>query len=141
MLTAHEKERNRRIGDILLFFKNSAATKDGALVKALLSNSASNLHAAFSNKDAISGKVIVPSREQIRGAHLPIIYGKGFEKSCGQLELKLAKCECFVVLYNHAEYLLHSTNLLPNVTMPNREVEDFAIYHIQRRVFRGEEAI
>jgi hypothetical protein len=25
--------------------------------------------------------------------------------------------------------------------MPKREVEDFAIYHTNRRVFRGEEAI
>jgi len=35
----------------------------------------------------------------------------------------------------------HSTELLRGVVLPRREVEDFAIYHTNRRVFQGEEAI
>ena len=46
-----------------------------------------------------------------------------------------------MVHYLHAPYVQHSTQLLPDAKLPPREVQDFAIYHINRRMFRGEEAI
>ena len=46
-----------------------------------------------------------------------------------------------MVFYSLPEYKAHIPALLPGVVAPRREVEDFAIYHIDRRSFQGEAAI
>lgn len=46
-----------------------------------------------------------------------------------------------MVYYSLPEYQGHIPALLPGVTLPRREVEPFAIYHIDRRPFQGEAAI
>ena len=41
----------------------------------------------------------------------------------------------------HPEYTKHDCSLLKGAILPPREVEDFEIYHIERRPFNGENAI
>ena len=43
--------------------------------------------------------------------------------------------------YKHTPCTTHSSALLKDVQPPPREVEDFAIYHVNRRHFQGETAI
>ena len=43
--------------------------------------------------------------------------------------------------FEHPEYLEHKTKLLANVRLPNREVEEFEIYNVDRRFFQGEASI
>lgn len=43
--------------------------------------------------------------------------------------------------YTHPAYKRHNCSLLKNAVLPDREVEDFEIYHIERRFFNGENAI
>lgn len=46
-----------------------------------------------------------------------------------------------MVYYELPAYQGHIPALLPGAVGPRREVEDFAIYHIDRRAFQGEAAI
>jgi hypothetical protein len=93
-----------------------------------------SLHANFKEQDEIAGPIY-------HSAQKDLIYGEPLKKTCGSLSLLYDSCKTILVHYNHPEYDQHKTSLLPNVIVPRREVEDFAIYHINRRVFRGEEAI
>jgi hypothetical protein len=44
-------------------------------------------------------------------------------------------------LYEHPHYENHYCKLLKNAVLPKREVEEFEIYHVERRFFQGENAI
>ena len=46
-----------------------------------------------------------------------------------------------MIYYENPKYKQHITSLLPGAIQPKREVEDFAIYSIDRRVLQGEAAI
>lgn len=46
-----------------------------------------------------------------------------------------------MVYFENPKYKAHITSLLPGAMLPKREVEDFAIYSIDRRVLQGEAAI
>jgi hypothetical protein len=140
-LTAREKERNRRFGDVKLFFRETIYTKKSALVKALLRNPGPEyvLEAKFASQDAIAGQVSLPApgpEKQQAPSH-----GQRVDKQVGRLEVSLEKCECHIVHFAHPKYEEHSSHLLEGAIMPRREVEDFAIFHTKRRVFQGEEAI
>jgi hypothetical protein len=41
----------------------------------------------------------------------------------------------------HTAYQKHSTQLIPGAVFPAREVDNFELQHINRRVFQGESAI
>ena len=41
----------------------------------------------------------------------------------------------------HPEYTKHDCSILKGAILPLREVEDFEIYHIERKPFNGENAI
>lgn len=69
------------------------------------------------------------------------MHGNPLKKSIGELIIEVDECQSCLVHYTHPTFKLHLTSLLPGAQMPKREVEDFAIYHTNRRVFRGEEAI
>jgi len=58
-LTEHERERNKRNGDIKLFFRPNIHNKNSALLKALKENPTSELHceSTFKIKDTIVGKI------------------------------------------------------------------------------------
>ena len=43
--------------------------------------------------------------------------------------------------YEHPNYERHICKILRGAILPRREVEDFEIYHIERRFFNGENAI
>lgn len=43
--------------------------------------------------------------------------------------------------YLHPEYTKHDCSILKGALLPPREVEDFEIYHIDRRLFNGDNAI
>lgn len=70
-----------------------------------------------------------------------LLHGQPVNKSCGSLEFKADACRTFQVRYLNPKLEKHSPKLLRGVVLPRREVEDFAIYHTNRRVFQGEEAI
>ena len=57
------------------------------------------------------------------------------------MQVSIKKSNVFFVYFKNPEYKKHLTYLLENVEPPKREVEDFAIYHINRRQFQGETAI
>lgn len=60
----------------------------------------------------------------------------------GKYDLEeIAKNQVYHVSYQHPTYERHLTKLLDGVLDPKREVEDFEIYHVQRRFFNGENAI
>ena len=126
-LTAHERERNRRSGDIKLLFRPSRSTKESAMVHKLKGDAV--VEASFKNRDPICGKITCVSKGLIAK------YGDKVDKSCGNLILKVDECACHIVNYEHPPYERHLTSLLPGAKLPRREVEDFAIYHIKRRVF------
>lgn len=92
------------------------------------------LEAQFKQKDEIAGPLYHAGQKDL-------VFGEHLQKSCGILTLDFNPCQSVMVHYNHPYYKQHQTSLLPNVRLPRREVEDFAIYHTNRRVFRGEEAI
>lgn len=43
--------------------------------------------------------------------------------------------------YDHPTYLKHECHLLKDAILPKREVEEFEIYHVDRRFFQGEAAM
>ena len=45
------------------------------------------------------------------------------------------------MIYDHPKYERHSTRLLEGLTLPYREVDDYEIYHVNRRFFNGENAV
>lgn len=139
-LTPHERERNKPSGDIKIYFRQNMYNSESALVAKLKENPKPNsgFTARFVNKDTFEGKVVVP---ETRAEACAFPMGARIEKQVGRFEVQVEKVDCFVLNLTHATYEVHLTQLLPNVQMPRREVEDFAIYHIKRRHFQGEEAI
>ena len=155
-LTQHEKERNRISGVIRLFFLESGRNKDSAIQLALLdqdhppstkgqtsSSKTPVLEATFAGQDRIAGKVEILTGPSTTGskATRELVHGQPIKKTCGNLELDIDSCRSFVVRFSHPRYERHLTRLLAGATLPRREVEDHAIYHTNRRVFQGEEAI
>jgi hypothetical protein len=98
------------------------------------------LEASFARQDGIAGQVEVTSSANSKSKN-DLAYGSSIKKACGALELDIASCKTFQVSYCHPKYERHLTRLLHGANLPRREVEDFAIYHTNRRVFQGEEAI
>lgn len=47
----------------------------------------------------------------------------------------------YQISYEHPKYERHLTKLLDGAKLKNREVEDFEIYHVNRRFFNGENAV
>jgi len=99
----------------------------------LQKGSPSQFEADFKSKDEIAGQVNIAESE--------FETGKPFVKACGKLDIDIPSLKTYMVHYVHAPYVQHSTQLLPDAKLPAREVQDFAIYHINRRFMRGEEAI
>lgn len=101
------------------------------------------LDASFARQDGIAGQVevLVDPRTAGSKSNRPLAHGLPIKKSCGQLELELDSCRSFLVHFKHPKYERHLVRLLKGATLARREVEDFAIYHTNRRVFQGEEAI
>lgn len=141
-LTPHERDRNKPSGDIKIYFRQNMFNAESALLQKLKENPKVNteIMARFVNKDTFEGKAVVPDLKSGMASNtFPI--GATVEKQVGRFEVKVEKCDCFVLNLTHPTYKVHLTQLLPNVQMPRREVEDFAIFHIKRRHFQGEEAI
>jgi len=57
------------------------------------------------------------------------------------LQVNIDKSDVLFVHFDNPKFKKHVTYLLKNVEIPKREVEDFAIYHINRKQFQGETAI
>ena len=45
------------------------------------------------------------------------------------------------LIFEQSSYDLHLTKLLSHLVEPKREVEDFEIFHVNRRFFNGERAV
>ena len=137
LLKPAEKIRNKRTGDIRLFFnrRQDDKSKLNEIVEEL--KEGQNFEAEFKGGDDISGTVYSAANSSSKD----LVFGKTLKKTLGELTLEVEKCQSCLVHYLHPKFKQHLTSLLEGVTMPRREVEDFAIYHTNRRVFRGEEAI
>ena len=48
--------------------------------------------------------------------------------------------QVYHVIFEHPKYERHNTKLLENLIDPKKEVEEFEIYHVNRRFFNGEGA-
>lgn len=94
-----------------------------------------DLNASFTNSDTIVGKINMSRIKSKQTTQLDIQYGGKLNRTVGSLAVEIDKCECFIVHYVHPEYKRHDTNLLSNVTLPRRQVEDFEIFHIKRKFF------
>lgn len=108
-LTAHEKERNRRFGDIKLFFKKNIYNKQGTLISAIEKAPSPEyyLEASFKCKDTIAGKIQLVDPEK---SMFP--YGASIQKAIGSFEVNVSKNQCHVVHMTHPQYKEHSTKLL-----------------------------
>jgi len=65
------------------------------------------------------------------------------ERDHSNNELKILVEKNRVVMHSfvHPEYKRHSCQLLKGAILPAREVEDFEIYHVDRKFFNGETAM
>ena len=113
------------------------------------------MEATFEAFDEIAGSIVVP--EGCSGGVVPENKKSGGNRNYRSLlgrEHQGADLEgdgekqetqppsvALMVFYSLPEYQGHIPALLPGAVGPRREVEDFAIYHIDRRSFQGEAAI
>ena len=96
--------------------------------------------ASFGQNDGIAGEVgpitVGPGSKKRDYQH-----GQSVEIKCGALEFATKCCLAFQVRFLVPPIDKHSPKLLKGVVLQPRQVEDFAIYHTNRRPFGGEEAI
>lgn len=119
-LTKAEQERNKRTGQVMVYFNGDHAG-DSVSMK----------------ENRLSGKIDI----KLDDSKFNFRIGDSISKCYGSLELEFDKCQAFIGAYQLAPCNGHSSQLLKGVQPPEREVEDFAIYHVNRRHFQGEAAI
>lgn len=107
-LTESERERNKRSGDIYIFYRKG----QGSALRRATSWIENSYQADFESKDEVAG--IVSKVEQ---SHC-----SATQNVC-----------CFG--FTHPAYETHSTDILQGAIMPKREVEEFEIYQVERRFF------
>lgn len=107
-LTDEERVRNKRTGEIYLFYGKG----DQSALRRLQITKELEYAADFSSKDEIAGTVL--------GAH-----------SHGALDTG----SIVMAAYLHPHYEKHSTQLLQGASLPRREVEEHEIYQVERRFF------
>ena len=104
-LTPAQRIRNKRSGDVFIFYGKGESS---ALRRAQLEEGTSYA-AEFESKDEVTGKVIGTQQE-----------------NTGNFRM---------MRYEPPTYDRHSTQLMEGVSMPKREVEEFEIYQVDRKVF------
>ena len=56
-------------------------------------------------------------------------------------ELVTESNRVIMVGFNHEPYTIHTTTLHEHSILPPKEVDEWEIYHVERRYFRGEASI
>lgn len=131
-LTVQERQRNKRTGDIYLYFVQNE--KKSALRRQVLAQG-QVYDATFGKKDEIVGKVIGnPSGLAKIGESI-------MTNDHGKRAISVDSNCVIMTQYLHPEYAKHDCSILKGAVLPQREVEDFEIFHIDRRFFNGENAI
>ena len=142
-LTQHEKAMNT-FGEVYVFFEQeersqSALQQALAQIKkaALAKGSGPNveLFSTFKRHDNLSGTVKAGSDLAQMGKALNAPY-----KNLN-LENNIEENKVFKLVFEHSGYEKHHSKVLDGLIEVRREVEDFEIYHINRRFFNGERAI
>ena len=88
----------------------------------------------FSDKDIIDGKCFKLDKA--------ITLGENITRLVDDEEVIVtASNEVCEVGYVHSYYREHSTQLLSDVTMPKKEVDDYEIHQVDRKFFQGENSI
>ena len=108
-LTQHEQERNKRFGDIRLFFRSHVHNSKSELVQMLLMDfkNFSEHHASFEKKDTITGHVKMGTKPNKHSSQIDINFGYTIKKQCGQLEVNVESCKCFILHFLHPKYAKH----------------------------------
>ncbi|CDW77829.1 5-3 exoribonuclease 2 [Stylonychia lemnae] len=129
-----EAERNRK-GQVMLFFHKEDKS-ESALQQTLLKHVGSNLElfSCYERKDQIAGTIrIIKVAAQI---------GQNLAKPLNKYDVQDIKDnQVYQIAYESSEYKMHLTKLLEGVKHQQKEVEDFEIYHVNRRFFNGENAV
>ena len=119
-LNKPEQERNKRTGQVMLYFAGEC-TEDKLLI----------------DKHKIDGTV---SRE-LDSSKSRFEFGEPIECSYGSLEIDIEENKVQALAFEFSKNKEHVSQLLKGAVLPEREVEDYAIYHVNRRHFQGETAI
>lgn len=89
--------------------------------------------AKFDSLDKVSGKIT---------GRQGVAQPKSSEKvSDSQEETTRENCKVVASAFEHPNYETHDCKLLRGALLPRREVEEFEIYHVERRYFQGENAM
>ena len=80
------------------------------------------------------GKVIGESNRKHIGKSIKV-------KDQGDSIIAVKSNQVITLRFEQADYSKHLCHLLKEAKLPPREVEDFEIYHIDRRLFNGDTAI
>ena len=111
-LTEAQRIRNKRTGDVYLFYGKG----EQSALRRIEIEEGKSYEAGFETKDEVAGKVTGTDQE-------------GTSKKFRMMK------------YEPPSYDRHKTQLMDGVSMPRREVEEFEIYQVDRKVFQGEQAI
>lgn len=129
-LTPEERNRNKRTGDIFVYFRK---TENPAL-KCEELKVEEKYEASFKSKDKIFGRVT--------GKAGTIELGKKIlSTEKGEEIVAVKKNAVIQAAFEHPKYETHLSKILPKAILPMREVEDFEIYNVDRKFFNGENAI
>lgn len=130
-------------GPIYLYFnctksRNSSFAQKQLLAKYTDKKDIKTFDAHFEKDDSITGTITLLEDKDPRYNSK---FGEEFTKTYGRLDINIKEVHCFKVCYVHPEYQQIKSKLLKGAEEPPREVQDHAIYSINRRPFQGEQAI
>lgn len=107
LLKPAEKIRNKRTGDIRLFFnKKQEMSKLNEIVEEL--KDCQTFEAEFKGGDDISGTVSSAANSSSK----ELMFGKTLKKTLGELNLEVEKCQSCLVHFLHPQFSQHLTSLL-----------------------------
>ena len=116
-----------------MFFEHEENSRSG-LQQALTQVKKGQVFASFARSDQLSGTVQVATKavigEEVKTPYVGM-----------QTEAIIESNRVYRVGFDHSTYERHVSKLMEGAADVKREVEDFEIFHINRRFFNGEKAI
>jgi hypothetical protein len=104
------------------------------VAKSDYTNEKLEVFASYKRLDGIGGTV--------RGFKHAAKLGQPVRMPIGNFNLdQIESAQVYQLRYEHPKHELLSAKLLDGLTMPEREIDDFEIYHVDRRFFMGEAAV
>ncbi len=129
-LTPEERNRNKRSGDIFVYFRKT----EKPAIKCLQLKEEENYEASFTSNDSISGKVTGKAGTNQHG-NIDQTTEESKEVSSEQNNTIIQ------VAFEHPSCEPMVFQILPGAILPPREVEDYEIHSINREFFEGWKAI